>query len=511
MSRRIPGMLLLLVAVVAGTGCGSDFQYDGDGRKKVRPLAAVYDLMASYPDLEFPILAARGLTLTLEITLDPPGPGGALTGSVLVREAAVAGLPEAFDPATPIAVSGQLRSDAFNLLPFGPVLVGGQALYVELIGMISPDGRALTGVARLANIANEGTWDGIKQRSYLVAATDFGLQGTVSVVTVRFGGTAGVRFELRRDAELTSGDPVAAASEGLPLVINRLFFDNVQVLDGRGGYRTAVQFSTGNGSNPHDALLAAPGKLYVTRYEPAFDDLLVVDPNTGDTLSTIPLDHLATNGTATARPDRLVRAGDLVLVTLQNIDATFQDYGPGLAAFIDPNNGAVAASLALAGQNPFGPPAVHPSTGEIYLADAGIFPGLLPRSLSGGIEVIDPVSLTSRGILVDDDDAGGNISGVAVASDDVGYMVVVSETGTNSLVAFHPGTGAIGGTLLSTSVFIPEIRYDGDGYLLVAESDPSNPGLRVLDTSTGLPVVRIPLSLPPVSVAILTPELLAAP
>jgi hypothetical protein len=506
-----PFVLTLLVACGLLAGCGSDFKYGGGKGRKGNPLAAVYDLVASYPDLDFPILARKGLRLGLEITIDPITDGHTVTGTVMVREAQVMSLPESFDPKTPIDVSGQLRGDALAILPFGPVTVGGQQFFIELIGMVSPDGRLLDGIARLANISDEGTWYGVKQRSYLIAASDFGLQGTVSVITVRFGNTRDVVFEVRRDAELISGDPVAASSGGLALIVNRLFFDNIQVLDPASSYLTAAQFTTGNGSNPHDALEAAPGKIYVTRYEPAFDDILVADPNTGAALASIPLAQLATNASGTARPDRLARAGDFVLVTMQNIGNTFQDYGPGLAAFIDPNDNSIVASLELAGQNPFGPPSVHPSTGEIYLADAGIFPGLLSRSLSGGIEVLDPVTLTSKGILVDDDDAGGNIAGVAVTGDTTGYMVVVGASGGNSLRAFDPATGAVGPTVLATPALIPEIRYDGDGYLLVAEHDTSNPGLRVIDPNSASTVVRIPLSLPPVSLAILTRDLSGSP
>ncbi len=500
-----------IAAVLLFAGCGSDFEFGGGGRKPLNPLAAIYDAEALYPDLEFPVLGATGLELEMEITFDPPAPGappGEVAGHATILEARVAGVPRPFDPNAPIPVSGSLSGERLDLFPFGPVTVGSLALFVELHGLVSQDGRTITGLARFSNLLDEGTWEGIRQRRYLVAGSDFGINGTVTVVTVRFGNTPEVSFEVLRDAELVSGDPVAASSAGLPLVVNRLFFDNVQVLDPDRRYLTSVQFSTGNGSNPHDALLAAPGKLYVTRYEPGFDDVLVADPDTGATLGRIPLSAWATNASATARPDRMVEAGGLVMVTLQNIDTTFRDYGPGLAAFIDPDDDSVVSVLTLEGQNPFGPPSVHPATGEVYVADAGIFPGLLPRSLSGGIEVIDPVTMTTRGLLVDDDDAGGNVSGVAVAGDSAGYMVVVSETGSNSLVAFDPATGAVGAAILSTAAFIPEIRYDGDGYILVAEHDLNSPGLRVLDAATGGAVVRIPLSLPPVSVSILTRDLL---
>jgi hypothetical protein len=510
-SRRTLGAVVaVMLALAACTSCGEDFDPDVRSGKKPAPLAAIYDLLVEYPDLEFPALGSKGLVLdvTLELEPDPNAPApGILNGTATIREARVGGVARPFDPAAPLHVSGTARRGQIDLLPFGPVMVGTQTLWVDLIGTVDPDARGLNGIALFSNVATQGSWFGIKQRRYLVAASDFGLQGTITVITVRFGNTDDESFEVKRDVELISGDPVAASSGTLPMVANRLFFDNIQVLDRDRDFLTALQFSTGNGSNPHDVLAAAPGKVYITRYEPGFDDLLIADPGTGATLGTLPLGALATNGSGTARPDRLVKAGGLVLVTLQNIDASFTEYGPGLVAFIDPNTDSLISSITLAGQNPFGPPSVHPVTGQVFLADAGIFPGLLPQTLSGGIEVIDPVTMTTLGLLVDDDDAGGNISGVAVG-DTTGYAVVVDAGGTNSLVAFNPSTGDLGPVILATSVFIPEIRYDGDGYLLVAEHDFGNPGLRVLEAVTGKSVARIKLSLPPVSVAILTRDLL---
>ena len=156
-----------------------------------------------------------------------------------------------------------------------------------------------------------------------------------------------------------------------------------------------------------------------------------------------------------------------------------------------------------------GPPSIHPVNGYVYLADAGIFQGTRPRELTGGIEVIDPISLTTRGILVDDDALGGNVSGVAVTSERRGYAVVVTETGKNRLVAFDPVTGADLGTILLTPAYIPEIRSDGDGYLLVAEYDISDPRLRIIDGTTGGTIARLPLPRPPASMAILTRDLSA--
>ena len=502
----------LLATALFLTACGGDYTF------VVEPphgepsfIAATYDITAAYGDLFFPEFPATGLSLDMTLEIDPNSlgdPSGSLSGTVRIVEATVGGLPRAFDPVTPIPISGRLAGDQIDLLPFGPVTVGSTYLFPDLTGILAPDGRRMDGLARLGNLPDEGTWLGIKQRRYLIAGSDYSIFGAASVVTVRYG----TRFIVDGDVEATSGDPVAAVSRGRPLVVNRLSFDNIQVLDPARRFLTSIQFSTGNGSNPHDALMVGSSKMYIPRYGPSFDDLLIADLSKDPValVGSIDLAPYATNVSGTPRPDRLVETNGLVMVTLQNIDTTFFDYGPGRAVFVDPRTDSVVKAITLEGQNPMGPPSIHPVNGDIYLADAGIFQGTRPRELTGGIEVIDPISLTTRGILVDDDALGGNVSGVAVTSERRGYAVVVTETGKNMLVAFDPVTGADLGTILLTPAYIPEIRSDGDGYLLVAEYDISDPRLRIIDGATGGTIARLSLPRPPASMAILTRDLIVA-
>lgn len=503
----------VLVSPFLLSGCGSDFSFSvGVPPAPAAPLAATYDIMAAYPSLHFPEFSASGLTLDMTLEIDPNSagdPSGLIDGTVTIHEASVGGIPRSFTPATPIPVSGRLASNQIDLQAFGPVRIGQTAVYPALTGTISPDGRRIDGVAFLGNFPDQGSWFGVKQRRYLVAGTDYSLFGSVSIVTVRFD----TRFDVQNDVEATSGDPISASSLGSAFIVNRLFFDNVQILDPAKGFTASAQFSTENGSNPHDVLVSGPSRLYVTRYEAPFNDVAIADLSTTppSIVDSIDLAPFSSNASGTPRADRLVRIGSLIMVTLQNIDEAFTDYGPGRVAFIDPVRDVVVRAITLDGQNPFGPPSIHPQTGEIYLATAGIFQGSLSRELTGGVEVIDPATLSTRGLLVDDDDLGGNVSGVAVTSSSRGYAVVVTASGSNRLMAFDPATGAIQGTILSSSSFIPEIRYDGDGYLLVTEHDIADPRLRIIDAATGGTVARLPLSRPPVSLAILTRDLLPAP
>jgi hypothetical protein len=142
---------------------------------------------------------------------------------------------------------------------------------------------------------------------------------------------------------------------------------------------------------------------------------------------------------------------------------------------------------------------------------AGIFQGSLQRELSGGVEVVDPNTLTTRGLLVDDDALGGNVSSVALASVGavtLGYCVVTTAAGTNMVRTFDADTGAVlPGTPYQSTAFLPEVVSDGDGWILLPAHDINDPRLVVIDAATGQVVAMPRLSLPPVSIAVLTRRL----
>jgi hypothetical protein len=472
----------------------------------------VYDLTIAVPDLPFPALNATGLWADVTLSIDPDtfGASGSFDGSLRVREVRAGGATQPFRADDPLLVHGSVSGGEWTLDSFGPIEVGSDAtgrtaVMLSLDGMLSADGRSLEGLALVTSSGETGSFAGVKQRRYLVAGTDFGVTGTVSLVVIRYN----TQVEVSRDLESVSGDPVVRASGSGVFVVNRFFFDNVQALDPGGGFRTALQFSTGNGSNPHDVMAVDGDRLYITRYEAPFNDLLIASRADGAAIGFVDLAPLATNDSGTPRADALAWAEGLVFASLQNIDGSFVEYGPGILAVIDPATDAIVASITLEGRNPFGPPAIHPGTGDLYYACAGVFQGSIPGELTGGIEVVDPRTLATRGLLVDDDTLGGNVSAVALS--DVGgggvagHALVTFPSGLNALRAFDPATGAVASSAVYTSAaFLTDAVADGDGYLLVPEHDPSRPRLLVVDAATGAIVAAPVLSLPPFSVAVLT-------
>lgn len=516
MSARRARPLFLAVLVLVLIGCGRSFSPEADKASghPARPLATIYDLLVTVPGLSFPQLSADGLVVDLTLDIDPNGPeaSGLFEGGVTINEVTVGGLARPFSAAAPLPATGRVQGADWTVDSFGPIDVGSAATGVTRVmlsfaGTLAGDGRTIDGVAVVTSSGETGTFHAVKQRRYIVAGTDFGVTGTASLVKVRFN----TSFEVERDLEAISGDPVARATDGGVYIVNRFFFDNIQTLDPAADFKTSLQFSTGNGSNPHDIVAVDPNRLYITRYEPPYNDVLIADRATGRHVGFVDLSALASNASGTPRADGLVVAGGLLFVGLQNIDASFTEYGPGLVAVIEPATARIERTITMAGLNPFGRPAVHPVTGDLYYAMAGVFQGSLPRDLSGGIEVIDPVTLTTRGLLVDDDVLGGNVSSVALTqagASVTGYCVVTTAAGVNMVRSFDPDTGTVfPGITFQSAAFLPEVVSDGDGYVLVPAHDINDPRIVVIDAATGQVLAMPRLSLPPFSLAVLTQTL----
>jgi hypothetical protein len=114
-------------------------------------------------------------------------------------------------------------------------------------------------------------------------------------------------------------------------------------------------------TNPHDVVMLAADKAYVTRYDlnlaatdPALagNDIAVINPRTGALRGQIVLDAYAstvTGATILARPDRALLVEGRVIVSLDEIDHGFKSYGEGRLVVVDPAIDRVTASVALTG------------------------------------------------------------------------------------------------------------------------------------------------------------------
>jgi hypothetical protein len=114
-------------------------------------------------------------------------------------------------------------------------------------------------------------------------------------------------------------------------------------------------------TNPSDVVIVSDTKAYVTRYLPGpsgatpankGNDVVVMNPTTGTFMSRIPFDAYASTvagATILSRPDRALIANGRVVVSLNEVDANYVNYGEGKIAVIDPATDTVVAGIALTG------------------------------------------------------------------------------------------------------------------------------------------------------------------
>lgn len=520
----LPAVMLFAACGGGGFGHGRGAPLPGPGAR----LDPVYDVTVTFPDAEVisggvtlhGIILDLGLTF-VDATVRDGDPGWRAPADVMA--VAAGGALQPFVVPQPIVVEGRIEDARFTTGYFGAIQFGTANLVISLDGTIAPGSRRIEGTADLFGTSERGTFVAMLRRRYLVAGTDLQAIGEVATVEVRYDRD----IVLHEKLETISADPVARVEDGRPIVVNRFSYDNLQGLDPHSGFATVFEHSTGNASNPHDVAVlsdadaGAPftppapgvesaGVAFVTRYEPPYDDLALFDLDDGELIQSIDLRALARNPDRLPRPDQVVWSHRRLWVTLQDADAGFTRFMNGRLAVIDPVLRRVEEVIDLAGQNPFESLDVEPSTGLIYVGLAGLFPGSRASNtqvLSGGVEAIDPSARRSLGLVIDDDDLGGNVTGLAVPLPDRGFAVVTDASFRNTVTMFDPQARTVLGPVYGTTDRIADLESDGLGWVLVAESSFTAPRLLILDGATGAILAAVPLRLPPLSIAVLTRSL----
>ena len=336
----------------------------------------------------------------------------------------------------------------------------------------------------------------------LVLTSDF-QTGSVSVVD------ADSAFTTRLDVTSIHSDAVARVHDGLLYVVNRLGGDNIQVIDPADGFRTVRQFSTGEGSNPHDIAFAASDRAYVSRNGTA--SVLVIDPRDGSARGEISLAAFA-DGDGNPDMDRLLYMDPYLYVAIQRIDfggATYKPIPPSYLAVVDTRadtlvdmDSAIAGvqGIVLQGLNPSAPMVADPLGLVIYVPESGEY-----GVLDGGIEMVDPATGRSTGFLTREADLGGDLLDFAIPENGPGYATISDASFVTSLVNFDRATGAKIATVYQSSGFeLADLAVTPCGQLVVCDRAYAAPGLRVFVAASGLPWTGVaqPIStgLPPFEV-----------
>lgn len=299
-------------------------------------------------------------------------------------------------------------------------------------------------------------------------------------------------------------DAIGQYHDGRIYIVNRLGQDNIIVLDAANPSAPLAQYSVGNGTNPHQIHVVDAGKAYVSRYDDA--RLLIVDPADGTELGTIDLTSFADED-GLPEMSEMIRVDDRVYLSVQRLDrnngwisaASYLvaiDVTTDQVIDLDPDTDGLQG-IQMAAPNPNSVAAAG------RLIAVGVVAGFGDRA--GGIDLIDPTSGRSLGLAVSEQDLGGDISLLAMASPTTGFAVVSDESFANHVKPVNLATGAVGEPLSGLSGgFISSVVVDGDRVIVGDRgsfSDPTAAGLKIYDVATGIMIGDpIDTGLPPASI-----------
>jgi hypothetical protein len=268
--------------------------------------------------------------------------------------------------------------------------------------------------------------------------------------------------------------------------------------------RRQMSVSTGFRANPHDVVVVSDSLAYVPRFEKnlapanpmaAGDDVLMMNPTTGDLLGRIDLSSYAApvaGATIQARPDRAVIAAGKLFVTLGSQDASFSSTGEGRVVVIDPATSQVTASIAISGLEGCSAMAVLPSGQTLYVACAGAFGA--DQALHSGVALVDLTAnppVVSR--VVGAQLLGGqpiNFSWVSVLAPTkvfTGTLGNFDPVVPDAVFAFDPTNGQAVQAGMAAAYDLGRSTAGGT-HLYVADGTATAPRIRILDVSGGATV-----------------------
>jgi len=335
--------------------------------------------------------------------------------------------------------------------------------------------------------------------------TDYGPSGRFSV--------ADVVPPWSVDANLGSvhSDAVARHHGGLIYIVNRLYADNIQVLDPEQNFATVIQFSVGPGSNPQDIAVVSPDRAYVSRYESVW--LYEVNPVAGAVVDSIDLSGFAD---ADGLPDmtQMALVGDLLFVAIQRLDRDnfWLPVFPSYLAVIDTNTNALVDAdplvpgvqgIELTGLNPTSEIQVDEEAGIMYIGESGQW-----NVSDGGVDAIDAVGLTALGFVTTEGQLGGDVGDFTLPVNGRGHAVLsVSSPGWESYcVSFDWTSGDLIDEVWRPGNFsVEDIEvHPGTGQLFLCDRTYTDPGVRVFSAVDGAQLTTSPLDvgLPPFDLVI---------
>lgn len=283
------------------------------------------------------------------------------------------------------------------------------------------------------------------------------------------------------------GDTAVRVAGSRVYVINRWGEDNIQVLAPENSFETALQFSTGNGTNPQDIVVINANKAFVSRLQNA--KLLVVNPSTGAILDEVDLSAWA-DADGVPESARMLLIDNRLFVALQRLDTAnwFTPTDKSSIAVINTDNNQVVTVIDLATTNPVTRLVYSPAENKIYVGCAGFYQSFGYTIPDGGVETVTVDTATDTytpdGLVIDEATLGGDVNAIAVVSATQAYALISDAMFMNYLVRFNPTAGTVDNTLWISASYMPDMILDSHGYIYLADRALNNHGIRIFDTGT---------------------------
>ena len=300
---------------------------------------------------------------------------------------------------------------------------------------------------------------------------------------------------------------------GKHYVVNR-DLGTVQVID-PATFDTALTFSVGASSTPHDIAVIGSHKAYVTRYDDTL--LFEVDPTDGSLKDTIDLAPFA-DADGLPEMSMMARDGKRLLVQLQRLDRNndWTPVPPSYLAVIDVETNEVLDTqpltagvqpIVLTGLKPSFKMTVEPASRRLFVSEPGEFMG----GAEGGIEVVQLDQLKAQGFVTTEGKLMTlDIGAFVMVSPLKGYAVTHTElVESTHVTAFSRITGTPVAQIY-TSLFgsVRNLDYDpATSQVFFPDHTPDVHGVVVFDTVTDSVASPAPIQvgLPPTDAVVVRP------
>ncbi len=319
------------------------------------------------------------------------------------------------------------------------------------------------------------------------------------------------------------GDSSARFTHNQLIILNRLSQDNVQILDLENGYSTIANHSVGTGTNPSDLLITSDNTAMITRLQAS--SILFMDLESGEHTDELDLSTIADQDGFAEPAAMFVREDGKVLVTCQRLDQDnwFSPTDYSSLLLIDAEEKSITEEVHLSFTNPNTPIIQDQVTGDLLIGEIGHY-----GVMDGGVERIDPDTLQSKGIVITEEELGGDLIAMDIDSKGRLYMLVQDSSFMSRMVAINTdnsdkmakGEGTKDAQaappaveeLTEDGLSMTALAVDNMDRVWVADRDPVNPGLRIFteDGKTELTQAPIDTGLPPQQIIFLNSSQLTA-